>query len=61
MQVTKKDVDKAKVEWETAFDASRVAAKAADNATRVKAAAAKAEKNAAKRHMKLRKEYEDGK
>ena len=61
MQVTKEEIQEAEVEWVATFYAYRVAAKAADNAARGKAAAAKAEKNAAKRHMKLRKEYEDGK
>ena len=58
--VTKEEIQEAEAEWVATFDAYRVAAKAADNAARIKAAAAKAEKNAAKRHRKLRREYQNG-
>ena len=58
--VTKEEVWEAEVERVTTFNAYRVAAKAADNAARGKAAAAKAEKNAAKRLRKLRREYKNG-
>ena len=58
--VTREEIRDAEVEWVTTFYAYRVAAKAADNAARIKAAAAKAEKNAAKRHRKLRREYQNG-
>ena len=38
--VTKEEIQEAEAEWVATFDAYRVAAKAADNAARVKAAAA---------------------
>ncbi len=58
--VTKEEVWEAEVERVNTFNAYRVAAKAADDAARGKAAAAKAEKNAAKRLRKLRREYKNG-
>lgn len=58
--VTKAEIQEAEVEWVATFYAYRVAAKAADNAARGKAAAAKAEKNAAKRHRKLKREFANG-
>ena len=58
--VTKEEVWEAEVERVITLNAYRVAAKAADNAARGKAAAAKAEKNDAKRLRKLRREYKNG-